>query len=229
MPIKLNKGNINSYLNDISIFNFVQKNIPNLKGKVLDIGCGKQKFKKIITESNNVDKYIGLDLEEGKFVYSVKADVYWDGITIPISDESIDSILLLEVLEHCPDPKIVINEAFRVLKKDGVILISTPFIYQLHGVPFDYSRPTPFGLRHLLENIGFVEIKVAGSGGYDASLGQMIGIWISHRKMPLIVRKIMKLIFVPVFKILLWTDKKYNQEKIEENSITPGVLVVAYK
>ncbi len=229
MPIKLNKGNINSYLNDISIFNFVQKNIPNLKGKVLDIGCGKQKFKKIITESNNVDKYIGLDLEEGKFVYSVKADVYWDGITIPISDESIDSILLLEVLEHCPDPKIVINEAFRVLKKGGVILISTPFIYQLHGVPFDYSRPTPFGLRHLLENIGFVEIKVAGSGGYDASLGQMIGIWISHRKMPLIVRKIMKLIFVPVFKILLWTDKKYNQEKIEENSITPGVLVVAYK
>ncbi len=229
MVQSLNRGNINSYLNDASILRFVERNIPKLKGKVLDIGCGKMKFKKIITNSNDVQEYIGLDLEEGKFTYSVKADIYWDGITIPLDNDSIDSVLLLEVLEHCPDPKIVVEEAFRVLKKGGVILISTPFIYQLHGVPFDYNRPTPFGLKHLLHTIGFSSVDAKGSGSYDASLGQMIGIWITHRQMPRMLRKIMRLVFVPFFKILLWMDKRYTDKDPDENSIMPGVLIIAHK
>ena len=129
MPPKLTRGNINGFFNDYAIFSFLSKNLSALKGEVLDIGCGNMRYKNLILSNSKVSKYIGLDLEPGKFGYNSKADVYWDGVTMPLTNNSIDSAILFEVLEHCENPNLVITEAFRVLKPGGRLLFSTPFLY----------------------------------------------------------------------------------------------------
>jgi len=232
MNIRLTRGNINSFYNDNAIGNFLNQHLVNLSGTVLDIGCGRMRHKETVLSGANVKKYVGLDLEPGKFGYTSKADIYWDGVKMPIADNSIESALLFEVLEHCANPSLVLKETARVLKPGGVLLISTPFLYQLHGIPFDFNRYTPWNLTNLLKDAGFKDIELTASGSIDASLGQMIGIWIHHRPMPFVIRKILSIIFVPVFKILLWADKKNIRVKKNvwnENDIMPGILGIIRK
>jgi len=229
MNIKLNSGTINSYLNDATILSFLERNIDLLSNTVLDIGCGKMKYKNLILSGKKVREYIGLDLEPGQFDYSVKADIYWDGKTIPFSDSSVDSALILEVLEHCDDPKIVIAEAFRILKPNGVVLFSTPFLYQFHGTPFDYQRFTPYGLKKLFSTTGFSNLKFEAGGMWDASLGQMIGIWITKRPMPILIRKILQKLYVPIFRLLLRIDSKKTVTNWDDGVMIPNILGVAYK
>lgn len=224
MDPKLNRGNIEIYYNDNSISSFLRKNIDSLSGNVLDIGCGKMKYKNFILSGKNVNKYTGLDLEEGKFTYSVKADLYWDGNKIPLEDNSVDSAILFEVIEHCPDPKIVIKEAYRVLKPGGTILFSTPYIYPLHGMPYDYNRPSPSGLEKLFTDAGFSKTTIEAGGKWDASLAQMIAIWITKRPMPKIFRKILRLVFVLIFQFLLWIDEKQKNSPLEDGTMMPNLL-----
>lgn len=230
MGLQLNSGNINSYFNDAAIPHFLTSQLGQLRGDVLDIGCGKMRYKQTILGASGVKKYIGLDLEEGKFTYTVPADLYWDGVTMPLADNSIDSAILFEVLEHCDDPRIVVAEAFRVLKPSGTILFSTPFLYQLHGIPFDFQRPTPFGLKKLFSDAGFSVVHTQGSGSLDASLGQMMAMWIAHRPMSKWTRRILRRLFVPVFRTLLrWDRKRLDVSNWKENDMMPGILGWAKK
>lgn len=227
--MKLNRKNIRTYFNDVSILNFLlaQKNL--LHGSVLDIGCGRMRYKEYILSTENVTRYLGLDLEEGKYSYSNQADLYWDGITIPLSDESVESAILFEVLEHCDEPITVASEAYRVLKPGGVMLFSTPFLYQLHAYPYDYQRLTPSGLNQLMKKAGFSNTKIFPSGSWDTALGQMLSIWLSYRPMPWTLRKILIAIFVPFFKVLIHIDKKSGYREFSDNFITPGLLGIAIK
>ena len=56
-------------------------------------------------------------------------------------------MLLLDVLEHLPDPHIAIREAWRVLGYDGKLILKVPCLYPLHDAPRDFQRWTTFGLR----------------------------------------------------------------------------------
>lgn len=229
MHPNLNRGTITSYINDNSIYNFLKNNLDKLNGKILDIGCGKMRYKKIITDSGSNKNYIGLDLEEGRFTYSVKADLYWDGIKIPLNNETIDSAIMFEVLEHCPDPTLTLKEAFRVLKKDSYLLITTPFIYPLHGTPYDFSRFTPYMFEKMLKEIGFRNILIKPSGTWDSALAQMMAIWVNNRPMPNIVKKLLRFILLPLMKTLLHFDKKLKYNGSNENLIMPGLLIITQK
>ena len=53
-----------------------------------------------------------------------------DGHNIPLKDCSVDGVIIQAVLEHVLDPKIVVEEIYRVLKKDGVVYAETPFLQE---------------------------------------------------------------------------------------------------
>jgi len=141
-----------------------------VKGNLLDFGCGSMPYKKYF----NVKSYVGLDLEKSGFENEYKrADVFYDGKNIPFKDGYFDSVFCSEVLEHVFNPNEVVVEINRVLKKRGKLLITVPFVWDEHEVPYDYARYSSYGLRYLIEINGFKLLKSKKLGNYVDTLSQM--------------------------------------------------------
>lgn len=119
---------------------------------ILDIGSGDGKYLKYIEEKNNL---IRLDYPRTNIRYRGMPDVYGDASALSFASNSIDVILFFEVFEHVKHEKLAIEEIHRVLKKNGLLFMSVPFIYPAHDLPFDYRRLTIYGFRKLLSESGF--------------------------------------------------------------------------
>lgn len=132
-----------------------------VSGKLLDVGCGRKPYKKILT---NVTEYIGMDIENPGHDHSEEdIDVFYDGKTFPFPDESFDSVLTNQVFEHVFNPAEFIAEINRVLKPSGNLLLTVPFIWDEHEQPFDYGRYSSFGIKHILEKNNFVVLEYSKS------------------------------------------------------------------
>lgn len=82
-----------------------------------------------------------------------------------IEDNTYDVIVMMEVLEHIPDPSMAMAELKRILKPGGMLLGSTPFLFPIHDAPHDYYRYTIYGLKHLLREYTNVAIQPRNSYG----------------------------------------------------------------
>lgn len=100
---------------------------------------------------------------------------------MPFEDNSFDSMMATEVLEHCPDPLLIVQEMKRVLKPGGVLFFTVPFLWNLHEVPHDHYRYTPFALERIFRNCG-MQLELHAHGGWNTSMAQMIGMWIVATK-----------------------------------------------
>lgn len=146
-----------------SLYLHIRKAAPALKGRLLDFGCGRKPYENLFT----VDAYIGLDMEQtGHDHRNSKVDIFYDGKHIPLPDESCDALFCGEVLEHVFDPELVLPEIRRVLRRGATALLTVPFCWNEHEVPFDYARYTTFGIRALLEKHGFEVLEVQKSGNF---------------------------------------------------------------
>ncbi|MEO0596145.1 MAG: class I SAM-dependent methyltransferase [Chloroflexota bacterium] len=91
-------------------------------------------------------------------IYHSELDVVHDAHHLPFVDNSVPSILCLEVLEHCHTPQQVIDEFYRVLQPNGTLILTTRFIFPIHDAPHDYYRYTQYGLQHLMRDFSEVTI-----------------------------------------------------------------------
>jgi SAM-dependent methyltransferase len=181
--------------------------LPLFRGTLLDVGCGHMPYKSAVLAANaNVSNYVGMDLSDNRS-YANKPDISWDGAVIPLADSSVDCAMATEVLEHCPYPEKTLTEIHRVLKPDGILLITVPFIWMLHEVPYDEYRYTPFALKRLVESSGFKIIELSALGGWNASLAQFIANWLYYSEGNRTLRRVAKVLFFPIFKGLLKRDK----------------------
>ena len=71
-----------------------------------------------------------------------------------------DVVLCEQVLEHVQDPFQATRTLYDLIVPGGVLIVSTPFLIRLHGMPDDYWRFTPSGMMILLKKAGFESIKV---------------------------------------------------------------------
>lgn len=142
-----------------------------VRGWVLDVGCGERLYESIF---NNAEKYIGIDV-----VTSKKMDIRADVNYLPLKSEVFDTILCTQVLEHVCHPSNALKECYRCLKKNGTMIITVPFTAELHDVPQDYYRFTRFGIEYLAKNVGFKVIYIKETAGFWANMGQRINskIW----------------------------------------------------
>ncbi|MCC6447824.1 MAG: class I SAM-dependent methyltransferase, partial [Chitinophagaceae bacterium] len=174
---QLSVDNIDRFVVRSRIFSALKTSLHEFKGELLDVGCGKMPYRKYIFDNSKIKKYIGLDIETAIDYKGDKPDFFWDGKKMPFQNDSFDTILLTEVLEHCPDPDIVLKECFRVLKNDGVLFFTVPFLWPLHEAPHDEYRYTPWALQRHFQNAGFVNIGINPLGGWHFSLAQILGLW----------------------------------------------------
>jgi SAM-dependent methyltransferase len=147
----------------------------NLKGKLLDFGCGRKPYENLFTGC----EYIGIDVEEsGHNHLRSKVDVYFDGKHIPFENETFDALFCTEVLEHLFNPDESLAEMYRVLKNNATLLITVPFAWNEHEVPWDFARYTSFGIKHLLEKHGFHIIEMKKTGTFARVIWQLWALYI---------------------------------------------------
>ncbi len=106
--------------------------IPVQSNLILDVGCGGGWVSKSLI--SNGKKVISLDISEKNPIDAIKrvkhndhAALISDVYNLPIIDNSIDCIIVSEVLEHVSDPKMFIEKLIRILKSKGTIIFTTPY------------------------------------------------------------------------------------------------------
>jgi SAM-dependent methyltransferase len=226
--IELKKENIFLYSVRKSIFEAVKKAVHLFKGDLLDIGCGLMPYKKIILKNVKVTKYTGMDMANAAYHGQLPPDLIWDAQTIPLENESIDTIIATEFLEHYHDTQSILKEISRVLKPNGIFFGTVPFVWNLHEVPYDEYRFTPYSLQKHFEKTGFSKIDISALGGANAAMAQMLGLWWCIS--PYFTGK--KYLLTPVFWIYKWllkNDKALKQFDGGENSLISGLSFIVYK
>lgn len=201
---------------------------PQFKGRVLDVGCGRMPYKRLIlSDSSGATSCVGLDLPSPYF----KPDLTWDGKVIPLPDASVDSALLTEVLEHCPDAQAILTEVNRVLRPGGFLFLTVPFIWPIHTVPHDEFRYTPYSLRRILERSGFPEPSIEATGGRHAMLAVILGLWVRRRKLTsrlhVVTKTVLSILLWPVIQLLVAIDDRPTE--FGESTLLVGLAATAYK
>lgn len=145
-------------------YNFFKKQLEPLeKTKVIyDLGAGPTQFVDLFLQF----KYVGVDFvkegPDGLFPHvSIVADLTK---TLPIQDKTADIVILSNTLEHIPTPEHLITECYRILKPDGILIGTVPWIMGIHQAPYDYNRYTHYQLDRMLTNAGFRDAKVETLG-----------------------------------------------------------------
>jgi len=87
---------------------------------------------------------------------------------LPFCDGSYDAVIVEAVLEHVVNPRECVDEIERVLKPNGFVYADTPFIQQVHGREYDFTRFTRLGHRRLFRN--FTETDSGISVGPGSAL-----------------------------------------------------------
>jgi SAM-dependent methyltransferase len=153
----------------------LKSNQQYAKGKALDIGCGDKPYQQIfkgidqLIGTNSADYYNELD------VLPSETDVICnDGVSLPFLDEEFDTVLNFQVLPVFKDMDAFFEEVYRVLKPNGILMLSTDFLYPIWNAPDNYWRTTTYGLSLLAENNGFEVIRVAPLGGYYSMQGRLL-------------------------------------------------------
>ena len=179
--------------------------LPLMQGALLDVGCGKMPYKNYVLENSMVTSYTGLDIDSAlTYDAQVRPDYIWDGSQMPFKNTTYECAIATEVLEHCPDPETVLKEVFRVLKPGGVFFFTVPFLWNLHEVPHDEYRYTPFSLERHLKAAGFSSIQIKATGGWHAAMAQMLGLWVKRSGISKKKQKVLAISTAVVYILHKW-------------------------
>ena len=143
-------------------------------GTLLDIGCGSKPYRTLF----DVENYWGLDIIKFGDCINIHCDVSYDGEKLPFHDDSVDFVVMIEVLEHVFEPHYLLSEVCRVLRPNGILLVTVPFVWDEHEQPYDFGRYTSYGIKYILEKNNFIIAIHRKNGCYINTLTQMISSYI---------------------------------------------------
>ena len=129
---------------------------------VLDLGCGTGVSVDLFREVAPHLRWVGVDVEHSPEVDArVRTDgefLSFDGIHIPLPDNSVDLIYSRQVLEHVRHPEQLLVDVARVLKPGGSFVGSTSHLEPYHS--FSYWNFTPFGFKRLIVETGLTLTEI---------------------------------------------------------------------
>jgi len=185
----------------------IDEHSSSLYGDVLDFGCGAKPYKELFSHCRS---YIGVDYEgAGHSHNNEQIDFFYDGRTLPFQNETFDCIFASEVFEHLFNLSEILPELNRVMKIGGKLLVTCPFAWPEHEIPYDYARYTVFALRSVLEKNGFSISKTDKSGNFFIAVHQLNTVYVYqhlcnkfslNNKLPLLA-SIARKIVMPIMNI----------------------------
>ncbi|NOH54523.1 methyltransferase domain-containing protein [Vibrio coralliilyticus] len=194
-------------------------------GKVLDVGGKKDnKRGKFRPPISSVVRWDYLNIDE-----STNPDYCCSAESIPVDDETFDTVLMAEVLEHLENPAAVLKESNRILKSKGKLVATMPFMYAVHADPHDFQRWTKAKIYSELEKAGFKDIKIEAMGTVFGVIYDCIYVSINtcSKNRHSVKNKLIRRAIMPVLsKLFLTLDEKYAYKS---SAITTGYYIVAEK
>lgn len=144
---------------------------PYLRGVLLDVGCGTKPFARVFEAG--LSRYWGADLPDSRFIAGARRgpDVFARGEALPFRDGSLDTVLGLSMLTYFPEPLRMLEEAARVLRPGGHLVMDFTQMARVHDDLRDYWRFTRDGAATLLERAGFEPVEFLPMGGLWARVG----------------------------------------------------------
>jgi SAM-dependent methyltransferase len=149
--------------------------------KVLDVACKHAFLLDLLQEKHLACDYYGIDISE-KVIENLRdkkgtfkvCDVMHE---LPFEDRTFDYIFCLELIEHVENPTLLLNQLKRVLKDDGVLILSTPnpynwlyIIAELFKIPDYEGHITSFTFQNIHKLADFCGLKVEQKLGTYALL-----------------------------------------------------------
>jgi len=152
---------LSKYLSRRGLLPFLseQLNLIEAGAVVLNVGSGGDIGKQI--SSAQIAR--GFAVTSTDIDPSRNPDVVDDISSSSFQDESFDAIIIMEVLEHVPNPFQAASELCRLLKPGGRLILSVPYIFPLHDRPYDFFRFTKYGLANLFLALEDVQIRERNS------------------------------------------------------------------
>ena len=145
--------------------NLIHEHLGEMKGIGLDIGCGDGvMIQELMKRGHPV---IGLDTEEQGILMANKntgkQNILASAYQLPVNDNTCDFVVSIEVIEHLSLVKQYANEIARVLKPNGIAVITTPHCLQSGDLqdPFHITEYDAKSLHNILEE-SFTNTKVIG-------------------------------------------------------------------
>ena len=196
--VKLKTLELLENVGDMSLKRRARKIIEELDLKdgdeVLDLGCGDGYYLYFLSNLPLKLKLIGFDHDpivlanarknlSSKKIKLIRGDIF----KLPFKDNSVQKIIMTEVLEHVEDDKRALQEIFRVLKPKGVLVITVPSL----DYPFLWD-PINWVLQRMFDT------HISGTGFWA-------GIWARHARL-----------YQTKEMVSLMKKQKFNIEKIEE-------------
>lgn len=136
---------------DRTIIHYLKTIIP--RGKLLDIGASSGNFLFLAKEAGLQAYGIEINQRTGKVAQARGLNVFVGSFeNAPFPSQSFDFIFLGDVIEHTPDPRILLEKCKDLLSQNGSLVISTPnldslwarltwFLYKLFGIPWSVLTP----------------------------------------------------------------------------------------
>ena len=145
----------------------VESLINSLTGPIrgLEIGAGE-------TPTHIADLFPSVEWMHSDVDISYGPHIIADVTRLPLMDGSFDIVYADQVLEHVIDINKAAQEIQRILKVGGFVIVGVPFLYRFHGVPYDFYRVTPCGIRAIFPETESIHVG-RGSGAWCALALQM--------------------------------------------------------
>lgn len=220
-------------LNERTRINWIESTLKELPSgsKILDAGAGEQQFKKFCSHLEYVSQDFAqyspeeekMGLQMAKWNYG-KLDIISDIASIPVGDETFDSIMCTEVFEHIINPREALKEFSRILKKNGYLIITAPFCSLTHFAPYHYYTGfNRFFYEEELEKNGFKIIEITPNGNYFEYLAQELN------RLDFVVRKFNNRLLSKKEQISIHKVKGILQDLTNHDTNTSELLCFGYQ
>lgn len=133
--------------------------------RILDVGCGNGNFSVLLKKACNTKEVYGIEISEKGVELAGRNGVKCHQLDIdeedfPFEDDYFDAIFAGEVIEHLYDPDHFLDEVYRVLKPNGIFVLTTPNLASIHNriallfgfQPFSMNPSHRFRVGHITDS-----------------------------------------------------------------------------